>query len=481
MNPDTTKAILAAYYGDDTAREAGEQPYSDLGNARRLVLAHGDDLRYCPQMGTWLAWDDHRWAEDMTGEAQRRARAVVDAMVTELAVAPESKRKALFGHWMKSQSAGRLEAMVGVARHEPGVAVLVAQLDANPWEINTRSGVVDLRTGAVTGHDRRGLVTKLAPVDVDPAAQCPTWLWFLDWAMKGDADLVGFLQRAVGYSLTALVSEQCLFFCHGHGENGKSTFLGVLQRLLDDYAAVAAPDLLLDTHHDQHPTGLASLLGRRLVVVQETDEGRRLAEATVKQLTGGDRITARRMRQDFFEFDATHKIWMAANHRPQVRGTDHAIWRRIRMIPFDAQVVAGDRDEQLLDRLCAELPGILNWALAGCRTWQRIGLDPPAAVLAATAEYRQEQDHVGRFIEDRCDLGAEWKVTARDLRGAYEAWCQENGERPWSARAMAPQLAERNCERFQEGRGKVWTWRGLTLADSPTAADRPTYNDDRIF
>jgi P4 family phage/plasmid primase-like protien len=447
-----------------------DQPYTDLGNARRLVATHGDDLRHAPQWGCWLIWDGHRWTEDHTGEVIRRAKAVVDAMLTEIAtIADSDDRKRLAAHWMRSQAAPRIEASARLATTEPTIPVTVDQLDADPWTLNTRSGVLDLRTGALLAAERRQLVTKLAPVTVVAGAACPTWEWFVDWAMCGDAELVAFLQRAVGYSLTGTVGEQCLFFCHGHGDNGKSTFLHVLQRLLGEYAAAAEPDLLLATTHERHPAGMADLLGRRLVVVQEVDEGRRLAEATVKQLTGGDTIKARRMRENFFDFRPTHKLWMAANHRPQVRGTDHAIWRRIRMIPFLAQIAEQDKDTTLPERLERELPGILQWALRGLADWRHGGLRPPCSVVAATAEYRIEQDHIGRFIEECCQLAADVCVTAKDLRATYERWCAENGERPWSAKAMGPQLVERGCERFQDGRGKAWTWVGLTLDADPHA------------
>lgn len=452
---------------DPEERTVGDHAYTDLGNARLLVEQHGHDLRFAPQFGSWLHWDGHRWAEDMTGETQRRAKAVVDAMVTKIAtVASQDARKKLFQHWMRSQSAGRLEAMVAVARTEPNMAVLVRELDADPLALNTKSGVINLATGALTPHDRHSLVTKLAPIALDSSATCPIWERFVDWAMGGDNELTAFVQRAVGYSLSGAVSEQCLFFLHGTGENGKSTFLTLLGRLLDDYAIAAEADLLLATTHERHSTGIADLVGRRLVVVQETDEGRRLAEATVKQLTGGDTIRARRMRQDNFEFRPTHKIWMAANHKPVVRGTDHAIWRRIRLIPFVAQLQPGERDDHLLDKLTAELPGILNWALEGARQWCKDGLRPPVAVINATTEYRHEQDHVGRFIDDACTLADDVMVPAKELRTAYEQWCEENGERPWSAKAMGPQLVERDCERLQEGRSKTWTWVGITVADN---------------
>lgn len=468
-NPTTNEGPMTST--TDTDERADEQdapslgqPYTDLGNTRRMVADHGHDLRYAPQWGTWLVWEGARWREDITGEANRRAKAVVDGMLTQMAtITDDDARKALFKWWQRSQGAARIDAMVHLSRTEPGIPVRVDEMDGDPWLLNTASGAVDLRTGEIHDADRRAMVTKLAPVEVRPGSACPTWEWFIDWAMQGDHELVEFVRRAVGYSLTGTVGEQCLFFLHGGGANGKSTFLSVLQRMMGDYAASAEPDLLLATTNERHPAGVADLLGRRLVIVQEADEGRRLAEATVKLLTGGDTIKARRMRENFFEFRPTHKLWMAANHRPSVRGTDHAIWRRIRMIPFLAQVSPDDQDPTLLDRLLAEMPGILQWAIAGCHEWAQGGLRPPPAVLAATQEYRTEQDHVGRFLDECCTIADGLAITARDLRTAYEAWCTENGERAWSAKAMAPHLVDRGCEPQRGGGGTSRFWRGLAL------------------
>jgi P4 family phage/plasmid primase-like protien len=481
-------ASLIARHAPPPPAEDGDEPagpveftYTDLGNARRLIAHHGDTLRYAPQIGMWLTWDGSRWSEDITGEAQRRAKETVDGMLTQIATGDmeRDEAKALSTHWLKSQSAPRIEAMTALARTEPGVPILVTQLDADHWALNTTDGVIDLRTGRMVPHDRNALHTKLAAVHHDATATCPTWLWFLDWAMQGDQELVAFLKRAVGYSLTGTVSEQVLFFLHGAGENGKSTFLNVLQELLGEYGAAAESELLLATDHARHPTGLADLMGRRFVVAQELEDGRRLAEALVKQLTGGDVIKARRMRQDFFQFWPTHKLWMAANHKPGVRGTDHAIWRRIRLIPFLATVAPGQRDERLPDKLRAELPGILNWAIEGCLEWQRGGLQAPAAVIEATSSYRQEQDHVGRFLADCCELGDDRSVAAKDLRTAYETWCDENGERPWSAKAIGAQLTDRGCESMKLGRAntKTWVHVGLLDAEGP-AYSRPIPNSD---
>lgn len=439
------------------------QPYTVLGNARRLVAEHGEDLHHVPQWGAWITWQGERWIEDYTGEVHRRSKAIVDGFPAGLPACPDSDaRKALFGWWMRSQSPAVLSGMVQLASTEPGIPVLVDQLDADPWALNTSTGTVDLRTGVATPQHRAALCTKLAPAAVVDDAVCPQWLRFLDWAMRGDAELVEFLRRAIGYTLSGSVAEQVLFFLHGAGSNGKSTFLSVVGHLLGDYAFSAEADLLLAVGHERHSTGVADLHGRRMVVVQEIDEGRRLDEALVKRLTGGDMLTARRMRQDNFEFRPSHKLWMAANHRPVIRGTDHAIWRRIRLIPFLATVDDADKDAELVAKLLEEAPGILQWALQGCRDWIAGGLAAPAAVLAATASYRSDQDHIGRFLEDCCMLEPTLTIATKDLRAAYEKWCFDTGEKPWSAQSMAAQLQERGCINERTWQGRLW--RGIALA-----------------
>jgi putative DNA primase/helicase len=239
--------------------------------------------------------------------------------------------------------------------------------------------------------------------------------------------------------------------------------------MLGDYAFSAEADLLLAVGHERHSTGVADLHGRRMVIVQEIDEGRRLDEALVKRLTGGDAITARRMRQDNFMFEPSHKLWMAANHKPVVRGTDHAIWRRIRLIPFLATVADADKDPNLVTSLLAEAPGILNWALAGCAEWRSGGLRAPEVVTDATAGYRNEQDHVGRFLEACCTLEPTLRISTKDLRATYEKWCFEEGERPWSAQAMAAQLQDRGLVQIRaNGGARTRMWEGLALAGDDT-------------
>lgn len=434
-------------------------PHTDLGNARRLVTDHGPNLRYAPQLGHWLHWDGTRWAEDLTGDVHRRAKGTVDSLLTQIASTTGDERKRLTRHWLASQGAARLAAMVTLAATEPDVPVTIDALDTDPFALNVTNGTVDLRTGRLALHRCGDLHTKLAPVTYDEAATCPRWDRFLTEVFDGDADLIAFTRRLVGYTLTGDVSEHVLPFAHGGGANGKTTLFGTIQRLLGDYAVQLDPHILMDTGHDQHPTGLTDLRGARMAATVETEAGRRLAEVLVKQLTGGDPIRARRMRCDFFQFAPTHKLWLAGNHLPTIVGNDHAIWRRILLIPFNV-IFDGDRcDRALPHRLADEMPGILAWAVGGCLEWQKNGLGVPDAVRRTTGAYRAGEDHVGRFLADCAEIDPTASITAGELRDVYDRWCAQIGERPWSAKAVGQQLTARGFDRVKVGH--AWTWIGF--------------------
>lgn len=449
-------------------RELLREHRTDRGNARRLVIAHGHDLRYCAAWGQWFVWDGRRWGRDLTQEVERRAKDAALRIYTEAATAEaESERKDLASWARKSESAARLRDMVRLAQSEPEIAMAPDSLDADPWLLNVRNGTLDLRSGDLRPHNPNDLITKLGDVDYDPKAKCLKWQEFLDRVTQGDADLGSYLQRAVGYSLTGRVSEQVLFFLYGSGANGKSTFLNVLRDLLGDYGHQAPPDLLLAQSNDPHPTGMAGLQGRRFVECSEIDEGRRWAEVTVKQLTGGDRITARFMRQDYFEFEPTFKIWLAANHKPTVRGRDHAIWRRLKLVGFEASIPLEEQIPDLHERLITdEAPGILRWAVEGCLDWQHEGLAEPAPVSEAVATYRNEEDVLGDFLEDCFESepqdvlvsdDSRWFTTNAELMGAYQDWAKRNSERPLSQRELGRALQERGfaTDRRKRGRGRV--------------------------
>lgn len=307
--------------------------------------------------------------------------------------------------------------MVELAQSEPGIAVHHTALDSAPWLLNCRNGTIDLKTGTPHPHDRAQLLTKQIDVDYDPAAPAPRWARFIERITDGDPELATYMQRAAGYTLTGDVSEQCLFFCYGNGANGKSTYVETLAALLGNFWLKAPTEMLMQQRSGGGgvPNDVARLPGARMVVAAEVSEGGRIDEAKVKDLTGGDTLIARFMRAEFFEFRPVFKLWLYGNHKPQIRGTDNGIWRRIRLIPFTATIPEAERDPALAEKLRVELAGILAWAVRGCLAWQAEGLTAPVAVKAATDTYRAEMDAIGAFLLDSCTIAPRLSASAGDL------------------------------------------------------------------
>jgi putative DNA primase/helicase len=440
---------------------------TDLGNAERLVAHHGADLRYVYAWEKWLVWDGRVWKVDDTGEVERRAKAAVRSIYAEAASAEDADtRKALASHAKSSEARGRIEAMISLARSEPGIAISPEELDADPWALTTPNGTLDLRAGELHAHRREDHITKASPVEYDPDAVAPTWSAFLERILPGE-ELRAFVQRAVGYSATGDTSEQCMMINHGPGANGKSTFQEAIAATLGDYAMRAPTEMLLAKHSSGIPNDVARLKGARFVSASETEEGRRLAEPLVKDLTGQDTITARFMRAEWFEFRPTHKLWLSTNHKPEIRGTDAAIWRRIRLVPWAVTIPPAERDKKLLAKLREELPGILAWIVQGCLEWQREGLRPPTEVRRATGKYRAEMDVLAAFIDEECVVSEHATASAKALYSAYRSWCEEYGEKVESQRRFGGRLKERGFEngKITAGphKGNV-EWYGIGLA-----------------
>lgn len=466
------------------APEDGPLPYSDYTNACALVRAHGQDLRYCHPWHVWLTWTGSHWHPDETGVLMRNAKATIKRMAQRAPDLDDIALKALLAHVKSSLSTAKLKAMIESAESEPAIPVLPDALDAERWLLNCPNGTLDLRTGTLRPHDRADLLTKSLAVAYDPHARCPTWDAFL-WRILGGtvtpdspddgaavfeartaADdratrLMGFLQRAIGYSLTGETREQCLFVLHGSGANGKSTFLDVLQTLLGDYAqSTPSASLLAKDRHDGIPNDIARLRGARLVTAVEIGEGKRLNEELIKRLTGQDLMTARFLHAEFFDFKPEFKLFIACNHLPTIRGTDHAIWRRVKLLPFTVTIPDEQQDKELPAKLHAEVPGILAWAVHGCLDWQNGGLRTPPEVIAATAGYRASMDVIGRFIDECCLVSPSVQVKASELYDIFKKWCEACNEYAGSLTVFGDRLGEKG---FGKRKSNVVWYLGIGL------------------
>lgn len=472
---------------------SGEIHLTDLGNARRLVRLHGQDLRYSSALD-WLVWDDRRWLRDETGEVERRAQDVPRELFAEAATlearaveaAGEEAKKlraqaeAVRKHAQKTESEPSLRRLVTLARSIEGVPVRVAELDRDAWALACLNGTVDLRTGTPRPHRREDLATKLAPVAFDPEARAPLWTSFLELVTGGNAALASFLQRVAGYCLTGDANEQCFFLLHGRGANGKTTFITVLRAVLGDLAVAAQFSSFLARHDGGSVRGdIARLRGARLVSAIESREAGQLDEGLVKQLTGGDPVVAAFKYRDEFEFVPTFKLLLAANEKPAISGTDLGIWRRVRLVPFVTTIPEAQRDRDFAAKVVAnELSGVLAWAVRGCLEWQRQGLGEPDEVKLATNDYREEQDTLGDFLADACIVDAGARVTSSGLYKRYAAWAQANGEKPVTQKALSLRLVERG---FEKKKSSTVEWRGLGLREGhpPIGADSERVLDAR--
>lgn len=443
---------------------------TDLGNAELLVTRHGRDLHYAPERG-WYVWDGCRWRPDDLLELDRRASETVRSIYKKAGKAGTVEdRKALANWAKKSEARARIDAMIELAKAMLPMPIRITDFDRDDYLLNVANGTLNLRTGTLQAHSREDLITKLAPAAYDGQATAPRWDQFLEEVLP-DAEERGYVQRRVGYSLTGVTDEQDLAVLYGGGQNGKSTFIEMIHAVLGDYATQGDAELLLERRDHGIPNDVARLHGARFVAVVESGEGRRLDEPLVKRLTGGDTVTARFLHHEFFEFRPKAKLWLATNHKPSIRGTDDAIWRRVRVIPFTVKI--SEVDKKLGEKLRAEAPGILAWAVAGCLEWQRDGLGLPKAIVGATGEYRAAEDVIGLFLEDRCDIGSELRVAAADLRLLYQGWCDANGERLLSQKDLGARLTERGFTRERYGHEKHWRWVGLKpLSADPSPAPK---------
>jgi putative DNA primase/helicase len=431
-------------------QESGkDRSTSEDAMALEFASRHVHELRYVAPWGRWLAYDGTRWARDETLHVFDRARLIC----RETAAGCEKANGIA--------SAKTVVAVEKLARADRRLAATTAQWDAVPWCLTTgddsgEAATFDLRTGIERPCDPLDFITKGTACMAAPrGTPHPLWSKFLNRVTNGDADLQAFLQRYVGYCLTGITSEHAFVFAYGTGSNGKSTFINTVANIFGDYATIASMATFIATKVEQHPTDLAKLMGARLVVAMETQKGRRWDEIKIKALTGGDKITARFMRQDFFDYTPAFKLLIAGNNKPRLTTVDEAMRRRLLLVPFTVRISPAERDPRLPAKLKAEWPAILRWAIDGCLEWQRIGLNPPSSVQDATDAYFHDQDTVGQWLEDCTKNDGELAFTrTAELFASWKGWCEACNIKPGSEMAFSTALAERGFKKKRNGAGQ---------------------------
>jgi putative DNA primase/helicase len=462
---------------------------TELGNAERIVYHHGENLRFCNEL-EWLIWNGKQWQEDSKRTIEAITAKTLRKLYSESAAIEDPYQKKQLRDWAKKceKRAIRINSILDA---RPMVSVRKQDFDAHKFLFNCDNGVIDLKTGELLPHDRDLLLTKISPIAYDKNAKCPNWMnflesIFLDVEGKPDHELIEFIQKAIGYSFTGVTKEQVMFFLFGNGRNGKSTFINTIQDLLGDYGRQTNSDTFLKKKND---TGInndvARLDGARFVSAVESEEGQQLSEALVKQITGGEKMSARFLRQEYFEFTPEFKVFFTTNHKPIVKGSDEGIWRRIKLIPFTVTIPKNKIDYDLPDKLAKEMPGILNWAVEGCLKWQAEGLGEAEAVTLATEDYRQDMDILGPFIDENCTIHPGTKVEAKTMYESYSKWCYSNNEMELKNRAFYRQLEIRGFKKEKGAKNKTFIL-GITLNQFAGSnlfeneGDGVTENDKRV-
>jgi P4 family phage/plasmid primase-like protien len=461
---------LAKANGSQNSAELSEDYHAnDAGRAELFVARWQNEIRYIPDRETWLAWEDGRWRIDNTGALHRRAIALSKEMLSEAANLPgndehsnkmrvEAIRRAL--SWGNQST---ITPMLSLAKSLQSVHLAAAELDADPWVVGCQNAILNLVTGIGRPYTPSDFICQTLGCNLDPGATCPTWDRFLTDIFP-DSDVLTFVQKAVGYSLSGSMKEQVFFFLYGHGSNGKSTFLSVITKLMGDYAARAGKALTATNDRGDYPLReAAGIAGKRFVTGSETSEREKLNIAVLKDITGGERMRAANLYENAFEFQPTCKLWFAGNHKPSIADTSAGAWRRVRLIPFTRQFAPHERDRELEGKLLKELPGILNWASEGCALWMRDGLTPPPAIAKAVDDYRGEEDILADFIDEVTSPASGATTPHPALFSAYQQWTHENGIRfSLTSKLLAKRLRDRGWKDRRSGSCKV-LWVGVSI------------------
>jgi putative DNA primase/helicase len=430
---------------------------TDATTAERLLKEHGKDIRYIAPWKKWIVWNDTHWEADSGALIHTKGLEIVRNIYGEIyKTADYRERREIERYAIKSEAIRQRENFIRSAQRILKLNASVDDLDRDPWLLNVENGTINLRTGELLPHRQEDMITKIAKVQYDRNADCPKWKQFIREIMGYKGDLIAFLQTAAGWAISGDISEQSMFILYGTGANGKSTFLNVVMRILGDYAITTYAETFMKRNNDTTTNDIARLRGTRFVTTTETEQGKRLSEHLIKQATGNDQLTARFLYGEHFNFVPTFKIFMASNHKPVIKGTDHGIWRRIKLIPFTTTISEENMDKSLEQKLMEEKSGILNWLIEGALRWQKEGLNTPSIVLNATDEYRGEMDVIGNFIRERCIQKPGAMIRARELFRVYQEWCDENNEQATSERMFGLRMKELGMAQKRTAEARYW-------------------------
>ncbi len=481
------KQIAASVSRYEPASDNGQPTHfnlTDYGNAERVAKQYGGIIRYSPERKSWLIWTGKVWEWDLGGVriaklAKKAARNIYREAADEL---DDEQRKELIKHSIATERQVRIDAMIESLKSEPGIAVMLADLDTNHWLLNVNNGTIDLKTGVLKPHDLANMITELLPIDYDPAAVSDEWNAFLDRIFNGNTDLIAYIQRGMGYSITGDQSEQVFFFCYGSGFNGKSTLLNACRLVMGNYATQVPPTAFMvdKTKRGGPDEAISSLKNKRLVCSTELEDGQRLSVSLVKRMTGGEPLWCEHKFERGYNFQPTHKLWLSGNHEPVITDTTNSIWYRLKKIPFIVEIPEGERQKGYAEKLAAEYaPALLAWLVKGCVEWCRAGdLIEPEAVKQAVAEYRAQQDILHDFILECCHFEKNATILTRDLWEYYKTWCSDNDIYQLGQRKFYERIREKGVMDAR-GTGNKPVFRGIRLrqpGDEVTEVNEVTEN-----
>lgn len=459
----------------DVLPPVGDIRYDDLGNAERFLEMAGDDLLYCNDAKKWLWWKETHWAWDNDDTVFEW----ITMFARDLYSAENTISKEAISHAIRSNNRAGLNAMLEISQRKQSASI--DTFDAPHYLINCKNGTLDLRTGSLKEHDRADRITRIVNCDYDADAFSPTFDKFIT-RIQPDPSIRAFLQRSIGYSLLGNIRERSFWILYGTGNNGKSIFTNLFLNILGEYGSTTRSDSIMANKQSGVPNDIARLKGKRFIVVPETGENERMNEALVKALSAGDKVTARFLFAEFFDFYFTGKLWIATNHKPTITDHSKGFWDRVKLIPFSQDIPADEviKSDDLMQTLMADAPAVLNWAVQGCRDYFDLdGLDTPECIQTEIDAYRREQDSIAQFIEERCQTidqarddvpesmidntyinPIEYRVSNKDLYAAYKTFCSENGEYQRSQRRLTQNMNERG---FKQMRTSSRYWEGVRL------------------